>query len=171
MATCKLNTGIEIGCGEYSMAGLGFIYIANFEDVTGLALDANEQVTAITMDSTASTFYKFEFGEDTAFFTQPFANQNGNIGYTASVEFRIPNQNAEIILALKQLDFAKMIVVCETRNGELYLFGEKNPMKRTGGENSSGTAASDAAGVSVILTGGGPDPAKQVTKAAIIAVL
>jgi hypothetical protein len=171
MAICKINQGITLGCGEYSMAGLSEIYIGNFDELVSTASDVNEQITAITLDSSAATIYKFEFGEDTAFFTQPFVNQNGNIAYNASVEFRVPNQNAEIILALKQIDFAKMFVIVRTRNNEFFMFGETNPLKRTGGENSSGTAATDASGVSVILTGGGPSPAKQVTQSAALALL
>jgi hypothetical protein len=169
--TCKVNKGITLGCGEYSMAGLSEIYIGNFDELVSTASDVNEQITAITLDSTASTIYKFEFGEDTAFFTQPFINQNGNIAYNASIEFRIPNQNAEIIYTLKQIDFAKMFVIVRTRNDEFFMFGESNPLKRTGGENSSGTASTDAAGVSIVLTGGGPAPAKQVTEAAVLALI
>ena len=170
MAICKIGESVTVGCGEYSMAGLSNIYLANFSDVESLSKSTGGTITGITMVSGA-TFYSYEFGEDTAFFTQPFSNQNGNIAYTANIEFRIPNQNQEIINALSKLDFAKLAVVCRTRNGEFYYFGEYNPLKRTGGENSSGTAATDAAGVNVILTGGGAAPAAQVNQSAVTAVL
>jgi hypothetical protein len=170
MAICKISENVTVGCGEYSMAGLSNIYLANFEDVTALTKSTGGTITGISMAS-GTTFYSYEFGEDTAFFSQPFTNQNGNIAYNASIEFRIPNQNQDIINALSKLDFAKLAVVCRTRNGEYFYFGEYNPLKRTGGENSSGTAATDASGISVILTGGGAAPAAQVLKTAIDAVL
>lgn len=170
MAICGINTGITSACGEYSMAGVSNIYLANRNEITSFDKNATGEVTGITMAG-AYDWYEYEFGEDTAFFTQPFQNTNGNIAYTASIEFRIPNQDQSTINALSQLDFAKVAVIVKARNGKQFLFGETNPMKRTGGENSSGTAATDASGVQIILTGGGPGPACIVVDGVIDALL
>lgn len=170
MALCLITSGVTLSCGEYNTAGLSNIYIANQSEISAITYDVNGQVTGITMDP-GKVFFEYEFGEDTAFFTQPFTNTNGNIAYTQSLEFRIPNEDQEIINTLSQLDFAKMTIIVKKRNGKFFILGETNPLKRTGGENSSGTAATDASGVQIILTGGGPGPARQVASTVVTTVI
>jgi hypothetical protein len=161
---CKIDEPISSVCGDYSLAGLSSIWLANREDIVSYAEDSIGLITGITMAS-GTSFYEYSFSEDTAFFTQPFTNSNGNIAYTASIEFRIPGMNAAIINALSKLDFAKLVVIVRTRNGEFYIFGRYNPMKRVGGENSSGTASTDPSGILVTISGGGPRPCQQVDAA------
>lgn len=170
MASCKIAGGITTACGEYTSAGLvSEMYFANAEDVASVTKTSGK-ITTITMD-VATNFYKVEFSEDSGFFTQPFVNTNGNIAYSANIEFRIPSQDQTVLEFLKQLDFAKLVVIVKTRNNQFYYFGEYNPMKKTGGTIDSGTASTDASGVQVILTGGGAPPASEVDGTIVPALL
>ena len=61
-----LNQCVDGTCA----GGIGKLYIANANQVTGFTANATAAVTAITMSSTASVFYEVEFRDNSGAFTE-----------------------------------------------------------------------------------------------------
>ena len=61
-----LNQCVDGTCA----GGIGKLYIANANQVTGFTANATAAVTAITMTSTASVFYEVEFRDNSGAFTE-----------------------------------------------------------------------------------------------------
>jgi hypothetical protein len=161
MSFCVLTSGLSESCGEYSMAGLNTLFLANEDDVTITIDGTTKEITAVTMAS-GKTFFEFTPAENTAFFNQELQNANGNTFYNQEITFNVTTTTQADIEVIKQLDFARVVAIVKSRNGVNYFFGEDNYLKRTAGNINSGTAAADASGTVITLTGGGPGPYRVI---------
>jgi len=170
MAVCVLSSGLTEACGDYSFAGVNTLYLANSADVT-IAIDpSTNEISGITMGG-GTTFFEFTPAENTAFFNQEFQNQNGNTFYNQEITFNIKTLTQADFEVVKQLDFARLVAIVKSRNGLNYFFGETNYLKRTAGNFNSGTAAADASGTIITLSGGGPGMCRQVAESVDVTAL
>lgn len=112
-------------CG--TQAGVGKIFAIPAESVTGLALNADGVITAITIDAGAAipNFVLIQGDLDTAFMTQEATVANGtnkNVVQTVSSQFS--GMNAATRKAIEQLSKCCSIhVVVQDNNGELHYLG------------------------------------------------
>ena len=139
MAFCTtLDRGLTPFCG-FNLGGVVEAYITDFSEVTSYGLTAgNTVIDTITMGSTASYFYKFEFREDTSSFAQTNTPTNNadivdQVGTLVFQQLSTSKNSAFNLLRGK-----KLVVIYKDANNQYWLSGEKLGVRLTNVEQTTG---------------------------------
>ena len=174
MSCSLLTSGWPKGCKD-NAGGLKRILLANkdevlafTEDTTGSLPVPSGEITDITMIAGAM-FYEFVPNKMSSNWVENIqANaQNGTIGYEQVLTMIFAKNEAAARNRVVLLGQGEVYAIVEDYNGKYFLLGEFNGCELTGGSSSSGTALSDLNGWTLTLTAMEPEPAKEVTAAAI----
>lgn len=152
------------------MGGVKSIYLANFENVSGVT-SASGIVTAIAKAG-GGRFYKFNLVRATASAIEEFTDDNATgIHFNAQTVTMIFNKmqaaTRNIIATMAQ---ATLIAVIEDRNGKYWLYGKESGLTRSGGSAATGTAGADRNGYEVILIGEELEMALEVSSSVITTI-
>ena len=177
MATClRLDQEILTKCRN-SRPGIVEIYLANFEDVTAISLNAGStQVTGIT-GTTAS-------GETSGFFYTIAQNReaaglvdeaqinipNGTAIYKPQLTFKISSMDSTTRTIFKELSQASVMAIFKDLDGVYYLAGRQNGLDMETGTFNSGVASGDFKGLEVMLSGLEPEPIIEVASTIITGI-
>lgn len=171
MAICKLNQDVlkSTNCG-YSLGSIKYIYLANYEDVSGSSIDtaSGQSVTAITMASGAQ-FYKIEPARNSASWTDELVvNDDGSKYRTHTINFNVVGTyNANMADVVDALSLGKYVAVLEKNDGNMVMLG------RTAGVEASVTTVggsddnSVVNGIQVTLTANAAEVALPVVGTAV----
>lgn len=169
--SCLLSGGITRACG-FQFGGLKKVYLANFEEVSGLTYSGNTGlITAVSMTSTGATWYEFEYEPNTAQKLEELVAGDVSRFVNQTLNMKLANVTQAKKLTIDSLANATLSVMLQTQDNLYWFFGE--PTKSAGLRATvlsidSGTAQADAAGVvTITLLGGNLGYANQVTSGAV----
>lgn len=138
--TQKLN-GITLGC-DTSMGGVKVVYIADYDDVTGVTVSAGT-ISSIEMASGA-TFKAFHFRRNTASMTSTL-NVDVNNGNSISTDLvmQFLKQDSVKRAEISALSLGEVAVLVEDANGTIWYLGYDLPVMASAGGAETGTSFSD----------------------------
>lgn len=143
MSCTQTLSGLAKDCSA-NMGGIVEVYIANFDDVTGVTLTTGK-ISAITMGSGAS-FKKYSFAKNTGNLTSTY-----NIDAASGVKY----VTSDLLLQFNRMETAKRVeitalalgdlaVICKDANGKYWYLGKDEPVNASAGDGQTGTARGDA---------------------------
>lgn len=142
MACLQTLNGIVRDCLS-NVGGVRKVYIANKDDVEGITI-ADDAVSAITM-AAGKTFKEYyqKPGRASVTSSPQFNDANEYAGESVVLSLSFPRQDATKRLEVAALSVAELVVVYQDANGNCWLLGYDNPVLRSGGDATSGTAVAD----------------------------
>jgi hypothetical protein len=172
--SCLLSSGVTRSCG-FQFGGLKKVYIANFEEVSGVTYSGNTGlITAITMIPTGTSWYSFEYEPNTAQKLEELQAGAVSRFVNQTLNMKLANVTQAKKLVIESLANATVSVILQTQDDLYWMYGE--PTKSAGLRATvlsidSGTAQADDAAVTITLVGGNLGYANQVTSSAVAAVV
>lgn len=152
-------------CGNYTIAaiakqckdnagGIKAIYIADFDDVTGVTVDATaETITNIAMSGSAK-FAKWEFAAQTGTFTSTatISEENGTLFFQNDCSLVFASMEKTKRLQIMAATVSNTAVVVKDSNNRLFYLGKDNPVSASAAGGEAGTAMGDRNGYTITLT-------------------
>jgi hypothetical protein len=170
MSCIALNAGIQIGCGT-NAGGLQKIWVTDQENIDVITASGSV-ITGITMAS-STEFYEFEFNRNSASFTENLQvdNEAGSAFYLQEIMMKIGKRETTKRNILKLLVRRKLGIIALDANGIYWLLGEVDGMLLEELNSSSGQAKSDGSFYEFKFVAEEVEPAQEVQKAAVDAVI
>jgi hypothetical protein len=125
MMACTLVAYSEDCDDEGNVAGIDTLWFAGRDDIDTMTFSANGELTAIAMQS-GSTFKKWKFQEDTAFFNQPKTVVGKRAFYKPTISFVNSKISTALINAIESLDNCSacgVVAIVKDNNGKKWLAG------------------------------------------------
>ena len=173
MAYCNQTlNGIILDCSN-SLGGIKTIYIANYGDVTDVAVDETSgEITGITMASSA-TFKPYQFRKQTGSMTSTLTvDETAGVNYV-STELSLVFTKMETAkrLELSALSIGQLAVIVEDSNGKYWYLGKDDYVSATAGGGQTGTAKGDGNNYTLTLKDESDTYPYEVAKDAVEAVI
>ena len=145
--------GIARDCAA-NVGGVKAVYMANFEDVVGVAV-TTDVVSGITL-GTGKKFYTYNFNPNTSSYTTNVqANrENGTLYFETVLSLVFPKQDAAKRLEVNALAQAGLMAIVQDNNDNYWLLGKDEPLLMTSGTAETGTARADRNGYALEFTDG-----------------
>ena len=153
MACSQTLNGIAAAC-ETNVGGIREVYIANYDDVTAIEVDATtNMIDTITME-TGKKFYKYLFKKNTSSLTSTL-----NVDPTAGVNF--VQSDLALVFAkqetVKRMEIAKLSlgelrVIIKDANGKYWFLGYEEFVSATAGTAETGVNRTDGNRYTITLT-------------------
>jgi hypothetical protein len=145
-----LNQCVDGTCA----GGIGKLYIANANEVTGFTANATAAVTAITMSSTAAVFYEVEFRDNSGAFTETVTQDPDTLSVAVeqSLVGVINCRDQELRNLIQDMAGQACGLVCVhvENTGNYWIWGaetigaKKRPARLTNAEGLSGALFTDS---------------------------
>lgn len=138
---------------DVSMGGVKAIYVANYDDVSGVTYDSgNTQISAVTMNS-GKTFVEYTFKRNTASFssTLQISPENGTNFVQTDIVLGFSRMDTAKRLEMKALSLNDLVVIVEDANQKKWYFGLSMPVQASNGDAATGTAMTDKNGYTITL--------------------
>jgi len=144
MACTQTLSGLVRDCAA-NVGGVKNVYIANYDDVDTLTIDADaNEITAITMLNSAKfKKYYFKRGQASVASTPQYNEAGDYAGENSVLSLTFLRQDATKRLEVAALSVGELAVIYEDNNGQYWYLGSDRPVLRTGGESGSGAANTD----------------------------
>lgn len=172
MTCLRFNQTITKSCR--STPGVKELWVANFEDITGVT-ESNGKITAIdAADITGGTitdvWYNVKVNKETSSFSDELLATvaNGAYIYKPTVTFKLASLDVEIRTIFKSLSQATLMIVVETTDGKQYLLGKTNGLDVATATANTGVANQDMKGLEVSVTGLEPEPFIEIDTTAYV---
>ena len=164
MSLCKLDQNItrESACG-YSLPEIVDIYLANFEDVTGVTITTGDSgCESIASIPTGFTWYHIEPAKNSASFTDELVVTDQGTKYrTHTLTFNTVGKYTDCMhLALDQLSLGKFVAIIKTAEGSYLMLGRITGLEATTAALNGG---SDNNGMNIVLAANTTESAVPVT--------
>jgi len=164
MTCLRINQSILTACRN-SRPGVSEIYIANFADLTGVTLNAEEtlisEIVGVTAEGeTSGFFYTFSQNRESAGLVDEgiVSISNGTSIYKPQLSFKISNMDVTTRTIFKQLSQSTVVAVFKDIDGTFYLVGRQNGLDMETGTFNSGVASGDFKGLECTISGLEPEP-------------
>lgn len=168
MACAQTLKGIVTDCLN-SVGGIKAVYIANYDDVTGVT-DSEGVITAVTLaSSTATPFIKYEFRKETGSMTSTL-NVDEKVGLNyVSTELSLVFTRMETAkrIEMAALAVGQLVVIVLDSNGVYWYLGEDDYVSATTGTASTGTAKTDGSSYTITLGCESKSFPKEISKDAV----
>ena len=150
--TCKLSNDIlrTNSCG-YSLPEVTDIYLANYSEVTGTSLDADEKViSAITLASGA-TFYHIEPAKNSTTFEDALVVEDSGAKYrTHTLTFSVTGvYDGDRHLDFDNLSLGRYFAVVKTAEGNYLAMGRTTGLEA---ETATLSGGGDSNGMQIVLS-------------------
>lgn len=151
MSCLQTLSGLARDC-EQNIGGIKNIWIANFDDVTGIALDDDDEaIVEIDMATSgapavARKFKKYRMRKGAANFTSTL-NVDAASGvsyYGTDVILQFNKMSIAKYVEMKALSVAELRVIVEDNNGARWFLGKDNAVIAGAGDAQTGAAMGDA---------------------------
>lgn len=151
MACTQTLSGLTRDCSN-SMGGIKEVYIANFDDVSGVTI-TSDIITTISMVG-AAKFKKYSFRPQTAeLVSTPQVNSENGVAYIQSVlTMQFAKMDTTKRLEINALSLGDLALVVVDNNGKMWYLGKDNPVTASGGDSGTGKAFTDANRYGIQLT-------------------
>lgn len=151
----SITSGWLNQCTDGTCAGgIGKLYIANANQVSGITTNASAAVTAITMTSTASVFYEVEFRDNSGAFTETVTQDADTLSVAVeqSLVGIINCRDQELRNLIQDLanQACGLVLVHVENTGNYWIWGvetvggKKRPARLTTSEGLSGALFTDS---------------------------
>lgn len=145
-----LSNDLLLACNETNRAGGLRVYIAESCGITSMTAGSLQDWTAVTMDSTADVFYRFDAEFETKSLNVEGSSENGTPTFTNTVEFKFLGLDKTKLKRLQDLvDSRKVTAVFETTNST----GSQNRAFVIGWDNILGADAAANPNISAVIEG------------------
>lgn len=168
---CKISKGISGSC-QTSVAGINKLIIANWDEGYTFTQSTGDCVVD-SIDLGSEKAYSLDIADGTG-----VATATGSIGGNSSSRYfqhsvggTIMHLDCDLLSEYKNLFLGKFIIFVETKNREVFAFGVDNGLQATTFEYTSGTAESDASGISFVFEGAQPNAPLKIKDWATVAGL
>lgn len=153
MACSQTLNGIAASC-ETNVGGIREVYIANYDDVTAIEVDAtSNMIDTITMD-TDKKFKKYFFKKNTSSLTSTL-----NVDPTAGVNFVqsdlalvFAKQETTKRMEIAKLSLGELRVIVLDSNGKYWFLGYEEFVSATAGAAETGVNRTDGNRYTITLT-------------------
>ena len=153
MACSQTLNGIAAAC-ETNVGGIREVYIANYDDVTAIEVDAtSNMIDTITMD-TDKKFKKYLFKKNTSSLTSTL-----NVDPTAGVNFVqsdlalvFAKQETTKRMEIAKLSLGELRVIVLDSNGKYWFLGYEEFVSATAGTAETGVNRTDGNRYTITLT-------------------
>ena len=151
MACTQTLSGLTRDCSN-SMGGIKEVYIANFDDVSGVTI-TSDIITTISMVG-AAKFKKYSFRPQTAeLVSTPQVNSENGVAYIQSVlTMQFAKMDTTKRLEINALSLGDLALVVVDNNGKMWYLGKDNPVTASGGDSGTGKAFTDPNRYGIQLT-------------------
>ena len=154
---CEINSGRKEPCK--SVGGLKAIYIANWNDSLTFIEDANELITAFSVET---YIHKFELrGANSFDEAGETSSENGTAFYTTTGTVQLKRQDAVTRKELKLLAYGRPRVITEDWNGDFKIYGIYNGCN-VSVSTASGAGMGDFSGYNLTISAMEVEPAKFI---------
>lgn len=153
MLNCKITSAPGAPACELTVSGVKRMAIANWGDYTYTASGQDCEID--TIDLGTQKFYEVNFAEGSG-----YANANVNAG--ANVDQKsvlhqvggvLPVIDCNLVNNWANFLLARVIFAVETKSGQVFIFGAQNGLSATNFDYATGTAETDANGVTFLYEG------------------
>lgn len=170
MACLQTLGGILRDCAN-SMGGVKAIFVANRDDVTDIALTA-EEITAITM-ATSKKFQPYYMKKESGSMSSALTASNGGATayWVTGVMGVFHKMTASKRAEIKALSIGELAVIVLDNNGIYWYLGYDHPVTATAGNGVTGTAFSDSNQYDITLSDTSIDPPHTIAPDAAEAVI
>lgn len=164
MAYCNSHTlhGTSTDCSA-SLGGLKKVYITHFSD--NLFSMSGETITGFT---SGTTWYSYNFKNETANFTSTLNKTDGGATYvTTEINLVFPKMDAAKRAEMNALALDDLAVIAIDNNGMAHGFGRWLPVNASAGTGETGVNFGDSNQYTMTLTAADQDFAPFLSDAAI----
>ncbi len=160
-----------LGCQYALAAGIASLYLANGDEVEITKSVPTGKYDTLTMDA-GKVFFKYDFSKDSASFSHSTETAEAGVRLKQTLIFTIPNYDDDIALIIKELSFAKVVAIVETRQGVRVVLGLEGTsgLEQETIEQNTGSAMSDMNGTVFTLSTFVSDPAGELEASVVIPV-
>jgi hypothetical protein len=183
MSFC-LTDGLLQACNDACAGGVEQFYVAPFDAVQSVTVDASGAVTAITMQAgpPAGVFYLFEGYQETTGFTETGTRENANTSYEQVLvsSFICRSQEKRNVIAELQACACGLVVIHTEASGKRWIWGLRPSLSSdipvgyacqlTANEGVSGQAITDVNQETITLTAKSTAKARELDAAVVIPV-
>lgn len=158
--------------------GAGKLYLANGNEYTSVTTSGDGKVSAITLTSTASVFYEYEFRQDSASFTETVTVDATTKAKSVAQTFTgiITCRNQELRDVIEELagQGCGVVAVHGENTGNYWIWGNVNvgglvrTATLTTAEGVTGTAFTNPNQETITLTVTTSEKARQLTSSAVV---
>jgi len=165
----SISSAFALPC-ENNTGGLVNLWLTDKANVSTFTLVGGEY-TAATMVSSA-VFYKYEFEQDQAEYTNPASRENSSTLVNHNIEFYLTKMSTtqrNAIQALFDSSTCGMVAICEDANNNKWVvgysenFGTARPLKIASTEGTTGKAFTDGNGTVVNIASSDNELARVFT--------
>jgi len=175
MSNCLLfNQNISKACRD-AQPGISQIYIANFDDLESVTMNAEDtKITDISgttaSGATSGYFYTVSVNKESSGFVDnsDISIPDGRSIYIPTLDFRVSNMDPTTRSIFKQLSQATVVAIFKTVDGRYYLAGRNNGLDMSAGTMATGTARGDFKGLEVTLEGLESEPVVEIDTESVI---
>ena len=173
MAYCgQTLSGIPLDCGN-SLGGIKTVYIANYGDVTNVAVDeASGEITGLTMASDAA-FKPYQFRKQTGSMTSTLTvDETAGVNYVSTeLSLVFTKMETKKRIELSALSIGQLAVIVEDSNGKYWYLGKDDYVSATAGGGQTGVSKGDGNNYTLTLKDESDTYPYQITEAAVEAVI
>lgn len=150
-----ISTAFSLPC-ENNTGGLVNLWLSDKANVSSFT-ESGGEYTAVTMTS-SNVFYKYEFEQDMAEYTNPATRENSSTLVNHNIEFYLTKMSTtqrNAIQALFDSSTCGMVAIAEDANNNKWVvgysenFGTARPLKIASTEGGTGKAFTDGNGTTV----------------------
>jgi hypothetical protein len=177
MACLRIDQEVLSACRN-SRPGIAEVYIANYNDVTGVTLNAGGTMVdsigiTIASGETAGCFYTFAQNRESAGLVDEAQINipNGTAIYVPQLTIKVSNMDTTTRTIFKQLSQATVMAIFKDIDGLYYLVGRYNGLDMSTGTFNSGVASGDFKGLECTLSGLEPEPVIQINPSLTISTI
>lgn len=145
-------TGLNNTCKENSFGGIKEVYIAQYDDISGVTVDSGTSLATITM-SGSSKFAQYKLLKNTGALTSTLnASEASSSYFTNEVTLQFMKMETSKRLEIMALMMSACAVIVKDANNKYWFLGKDNYVECTAGTAQTGTAASDSNHYELTLT-------------------
>lgn len=153
MACTQLLNGIAASC-ETNVGGIREVFIANYDDVTAIELDAtSNMIDTITMD-TGKKFKQYFFKKNTSSLTSTLNVDPANgVNFVQSdLVLQFAKQETTKRMEIAKLSLGELRVIVKDANGKYWFLGYEEFVSATAGTAETGVNRTDGNRYNITLT-------------------
>lgn len=154
--SCQIDSSLD-QC-LYSTSGIRSLFIANSTDICCSFYDQYQRITGLTMNN----LYELKFTNQFADARESTENTFNGWLTTQTIDFSVEFSEYVKRQWLEKLKTSKVKCIIETKNGNIFLFGEQNGMKLQSLNSGIGNGTGSFNGYNWNITGAERVQAKEI---------
>lgn len=145
--------GLAQSCNT-NLAGIRKAYIANFDEVSGVTIDATGHTVSAVVMSGNTKFYAYNFAKQTGSLTSTLTKDetNGTRYYTNEIALQFNKLEANKHLEISALAAGQLAVIILDNNGKYWFVGYDSYVSATEGTAQTGQGFDDMNGYNLTMS-------------------